>query len=166
MTRHTLNTLELIDMAIGDLQAMRSQVQWLQSQLDGRRRTGGAGPVSSSTRPDPTGLAAVGNWKGPGDSTRSLVEVIRGKLHATHRDLRWLVNAKTGSWLDRLQLVDEEPRPSDANEGTGLGPAELTGGVSAYRGDTKVDSATRADLQEALAAQRRRLERGEGFGDA
>lgn len=165
MTRDSLNTLELVDLALADLAEIRRQVLWLQAQLDGRRRTGGTGPVTSSTRPDPTSLTVVGAWKGPDDQTRSLHDVITGKLHATHRDLLWLVNAKLPGWVDRLQLIDEEPRPSDANEGTGMGPARLDGGLSAYRGDHHAP-AGRPDLHDALHAQRRRLERGEGWGHA
>jgi hypothetical protein len=170
MSRHTLNTLELIDMAIADLTELRHRVLWLQGQQDGRRRTGGPGPVTTSAVSDPTSTAVVGHVHDRpndlADSSRSLHQVISGKLHATHRDMLWLVNDKTPGWLDRLELADDEPRPSDANEGTGLGPAELDGGVSAYRGDRKIPSTSRVDLLEALDAQHRRLERGEGWGDA
>lgn len=167
--RDTLNTLELIDLAIEDLTELRNRVQWLRATQDGRRRTAGAGPIATSVRPDPTGTTVVGHVHDQPndfiDSARSLHQVISGKLHATHRDMLWLVNKKLPGWLDRLTLIDEEPRPSDANEGTSLGPADLDGGISAYRGDQHVP-AGRPDLHEALEAQRRRLERGDGWGDA
>lgn len=170
MSRDTMNTLELIDLAIADLRELRNRVQWLGSQLDGRRRRGdGPGPVSTSGRSDPTGVAVVGHVNDRpdhiADSARTLLQVISGKLHATNRDMRWLVNTKTVAWLDRLELIDDEPRPSDANDGTDLGPAELDGGVSAYRGDTHTP-AGRPDLRQALDAQHRRLDRGEGWGAA
>ena len=77
---------------------------------------------------------------------RTLPSIVSG-LEVDHADPRY---------SERALLSDEDTgRPG--------GPATINGGVSAYLGDRQVPKG-RPDLQAALEAQRRRLDRGQGYG--
>lgn len=76
------------------------------------------------------------------------------------KDLVWLVDRKLPEIQARLELDDDRPLASDAEQRD----AYLTGGVSAYRGDHHAPPG-RPDLQDALDAQHRRRRRGQEYGD-
>ena len=149
---NNMSTLELIDLAIADLQHLRTEVAWKTDLAYGPRGQTSTGPTSGGGPNDPTSNDATNmNW-------------LRRILHGTHRDMLWLVNKKLPNITYRLELDDDREHGSDRQAG-----ATLTGGLSAYRGDTTVRTAptrdvTRTDLQTALDAQHRRLNRGAAYG--
>lgn len=163
MARRTSNTaiadltlFELIAEARRQLDDLEHQAAWRTSDLDGVRvdeTVGGRSNVAS----DPTmGQALSASFIGK-------------KLDKARTLLVSMVSTTLPSAYGALILEDERRRESDAHRTVGdrdVGPADLTGGVSAYRGDRKVTGRAREDLQSALDAQRRRLAQGRGFGDA
>lgn len=151
---------DLIAIAIADLEAIRDQTRWLRSLSDGKTRAD-VTSRSSNIDSDPTMSAALAARQA---ST---------KLRRAHERLAGLVDKTLPSITAGLELDSDDPRNSerplmsddnDTPDRAHLGPADITGGISAYRGEHRAPRA-RTDLQEALDAQHRRLERGEGYGD-
>lgn len=137
--------LELVAIARSDLEDLEQQIRWRTSELDGQRTTGTAG---SSTGPaDPTGTA------GSRQHVASALRRVKGQLG-------WLVDHKLPSMLATLELDSDDPRYSERPRESD--PAAV--GPSAYHGDRKLPR-SRSDLQDALDAQHRRMQRGESHGD-
>ena len=112
------------------------------------------GPVKGET----AGVVTGGGANDPTLQEATSRQAIRRKVGQGVKDLRYLVDRKLPEMLGRLELDDDRPLMADEER-----EADVSGGVSAYRGDRK-PPAGRADLKEALAAQRRRIERGDGYG--
>lgn len=151
----TRTARELLRLARRELDHIDAQLAWRESELDGIRveETVGSG---SNIASDPTMGQA---------SSRTFVA---GKIDRARERLVPLVDATLPSIFGVLRVDDERPRESDQHTvdrhtGQPAGAADLSGGLSAYRGDRKVP-AGRPDLKESLDAQRRRIDRGEGHG--
>lgn len=149
---------DLIDIAIAELEVIRDQAKWRVSELDGARRSGDGG---TSDRSDPTHSQTAGRLSASRRLARAKAQIA------------WVVDQKLPAIVGLLEArnddprYDEGPRQSDEDrrdaDGQPLGPAELEGGLSAYRGDRRAPK-SRPDLQEALDAQARRNARGQGWG--
>ena len=118
------------------------------------KRDMGYGPVKGDT----AGVVSGGGVNDPTQQEATTRHGLRKKVGAGMRDMRWLVDRKLPEMLGKLELEDDRPLMADEER-----DADVSGGVSAYRGDRK-PPAGRADLKEALSAQRRRIERGDGYG--
>jgi len=128
------------------LDELVQEVHWKRDYAYGPSKGETAGVVSGGGANDPTLQEATSR------------QAIRRKVSGAIRDLRWLVDRKLPEMLGKLELEDDRPLMADEERG-----ADVSGGVSAYRGDRK-PPAGRADLREPLAAQYRRIGRGQGHG--
>lgn len=137
----SMTAVQLCDALIDDLRQVRDEIQWKNSIAYGARNEGDATHVSGGSRPDPTASR----------QSDGLARHVRNVLSSTHRDLKWLWGKKIPDILARLELDDE----IGGDQGSG---------VSAYRGDTTAP-AGRPDVDDALDAQRRRIERGQSHGE-
>lgn len=157
--------LELIALARADLDRIETQARWRNADLDGQRVTDTLGR-SSNVAADPTMAQTI---------SRSHVAA---KLAKARTRLTTLVDTTLPAIYGVLRLADERALIADDNDPhdtdpdmdpdvraakRAMGPARLDGGLSAYRGDRKAP-AGRPDLHQALQAQHRRLDRGEGYG--
>lgn len=137
---------DLIRIAHNTIDELAHEIRWKRDLAYGTTITDTAGPVDGGGTHDPTLTEATSRHR-----------LRRGCNQAT-ADLRWLVDTKLPQILAKLHVRDDDPLTIDEERG-----ADTTGGLSAYRGDTRTPHG-RPDLAAALAAQRRRIDRGEGYG--
>lgn len=145
---HPNQIRRLRDDTVRELDAYVGDYAWLYSMIHGGNR-GGEPNVSGGGPSNPTKAASFSRGK------------IRSALEHIHRNLTWFYSKKLFEWQQTIESMNEELQWREADDRAG---AHLTGGVSAYRGDQRAP-AGRPDLQEQLDAQRRRLDRGQGYGE-
>lgn len=146
--RELRNLSELRHILHAQVDEVCDDIEWKRRMTHGVSRGEGSGPVTGGGPSDTTGQIAISR------------DGLRAKVSRAIRDLAWLVDHKMPEIQGRLELEDDRPLASDEEAG-----AYVHGGVSAYRGDRKA-ARSRPDIQEALDAQRRRIQRSERYGDA
>lgn len=137
---------DLASIAHASIDELVAELRWKKDYAYGTVKEETAGVVSGGGANDPTLSEALSR------------QTVRRKVGQAIGDLRWLVDRKLPEMLGRLETHDDRPLLADEERG-----ADVHGGLSAYRGDCKIP-AGRNDLKEALQAQQRRIERGDGYG--
>lgn len=148
MSNHRQHVAEIVG-RITALAAIASETfAWLDSDAWQRHRASslGVGVVSSIYDAKPT------------EDDQAAKAEQRRKANQLKRDLAWLADVKLPEIIKRARLFDELETPGDRAR-----KADLEDTISAYpgRGGRSVP-AVHAD---AYAAQQRRLDRNEGYGD-